>query len=106
MRTLEINGQEFNSLQGFYKSLESYLLEGKCPWGQNLDSLDEIVRYNFNYTDIKEKNVNVIQWTNFQKSYSEIREMRGNRAVIDIIEDIYNSNETIEFIKKPAPNKM
>ena len=36
MRTLEIHGQEFDSLEGFYKSLESCLIAGECTWGQNL----------------------------------------------------------------------
>lgn len=100
MRTLEINGQEFDSLEGFYKSLESSLILGECPWGQNLDSLDEIVSYNFNYSDIKENDVNRIIWTDFQKSKTEIKEKRGDKSVIEIIEEIFNSNDRIEFIKK------
>jgi len=100
MRTLEIHGQEFDSLEGFYKSLESFLIVGECPWGQNLDSLDEIVSYNFNYSDNKENDVNRIIWTDFQKSKTEIIEKRGDKTVIEIIEEIFNSNEMIEFIKK------
>ena len=42
MRMLEIHGQEFNSIKGFYKRLEPCLIVGECPWGQNLDSLDEM----------------------------------------------------------------
>jgi hypothetical protein len=100
MRTLEINGHEFDSLEGFYKSLESYLIAGECPWGQNLDSLDEIVSCNFNYSDNKENDVNCIIWTDFQKSKSKIKEKREDKTVIEIIEEIFNSNEMIEFIKK------
>jgi RNAse (barnase) inhibitor barstar len=100
MRMLEINGQEFDSLEGFYKSLESCLIVGECPWGQNLDSLDEIVSYNFNYSDNNENDVNRIIWTDFQKSKTEIIEKRGDKTVIEIIEEIFNSNEMIEFIKK------
>lgn len=100
MRILMINGQEFESLEGFYKSIEPCLKEGECPWGQNLDSLDEIVSYNFNYSENKENDVNSIIWTDFQKSKNEITEKRGFKSVIQIIEEIFNSNTTIEFIKK------
>lgn len=100
MRTLEIHGQEFNSIEGFYISLEPCLIAGQCPWGQNLDSLDEIVSCNFNYTDNEENDVNRIIWTDFQKSKAEITEKRGDKTVIEIIEEIFNSNEMIEFIKK------
>jgi hypothetical protein len=100
MRTLEIHGQEFDSLAGFYKSLETCLIVGECPWGLNLDSLDEIVSSNFNYSDNKEYDVNRIIWTDFQKSKTEIIEKRGDKTVIEIIEEIFNSNEMIEFIKK------
>ena len=100
MRKLEINGQRFDSLEGFYNSLEPYLIIGECPWGQNLDSLDEIVSCNFNYTGNKENDVNNIIWTDFQKSKTEIIEKRGDKTVIEIIEEIFNSNDMIEFIKK------
>jgi RNAse (barnase) inhibitor barstar len=100
MRTLEIHGQEFDSIEGFYKSLEPCLMEGQCPWGQNLDSLDEIVSCNFNYSDNKENDVNLIIWTDFQKSKNEIYKKRGDKTVIEIIEEIFNSNKTIEFITK------
>jgi RNAse (barnase) inhibitor barstar len=100
MRTLEIHGQEFDSLEGFYKSLEFCLIIGECPWGQNLDSLDEIVSCNFNYSDNKENDVNRIIWIDFQKSKNDIKDKRGDKAVIEIIDEIFNSNMTIEFIKK------
>ncbi len=74
MRALVILGQKFNSLSGFYKNIESYLIEKECPWGQNLDSLDEITARNFNYSDNKEKDVTcIIIWTDFQKSNTEIK---------------------------------
>jgi len=100
MITLEIHGQEFDSLEGLYKSLESCLIIGECPWGQNLDSLDEIVSYNFNYTENKENDVNRIIWTDSQKSKAEIKDKRGDKSVIEIIEEIFSGNYKIEFIKK------
>jgi len=100
MRTLVINGKDFDSLEGFYKSLEPSFMKGDCPWGQNLDSLDEIVSYNFNYTEKKENDVDLIIWKDFQKSRNEIKERRGNNTVIEIIEAIFSKNDTIDFIKK------
>ena len=100
MRTLEIHGQEFDSLEGFYKSLEPCLIAGQCPWGQNLDSLDEIVSCNFNYSDNRENDIKRIIWTDFQKSKNEINEKRGDKTVIKLIDEIFNSNEMIKFIKK------
>jgi len=100
MRTLVISGRDFDSLEGLYKSLEPSFMRGDCPWGQNLDSLDEIVSYNFNYTDKKENDVNLIIWEDFQKSRNEIKEMRGNITVIEILEEIFSKNDTIDFIKK------
>jgi RNAse (barnase) inhibitor barstar len=100
MKTLEINGQDFSSLEGFYKSLEPILISGDCPWGQNLDSLNEVVLYNFNYTDNKEADVSIIVWYNFNKSKSEIRDKRGTQTVLEIIEEIFKSNKSIKFFKK------
>lgn len=100
MRTLVISGRDFDSLEGLYKCLEPSFMRGDCPWGQNLDSLDEIVSYNFNYTEKKENDVNLIIWEDFQKSRNEIKEMRGNITVIEILEEIFSKNDTIDFIKK------
>lgn len=100
MRTLEIHGIEFDSLIGFYKSLEPCLKDGECPWGQNLDSLDEIVSNNFNYSDNNENDVNRIIWTDFQKSKTDIKKKRGDKTVLEIIEDIFNGNDKIVFVKE------
>lgn len=100
MRTVVIKGSDFDSIEGFYKNLEPFLIEGNCPWGQNLDSLDEIVSCNFNYSDNQDLDVNCIIWTDFLKSRNEIIDRYGDRSFIEIVEDIFNGNETIEFIKK------
>lgn len=100
MRTIEINAKEFCSLDGLYRNLEPFLLQGECPWGQNLDSLDEIVSCNFNYTENKDNDVDLIVWHDYQKSRNDIKDIRANRLVVDIIEEILESNDTIKFIKK------
>ena len=54
---------------------------------------------NFNYTDNKENDVNQIIWTDFQKLKMEITERRGDKTVIEIIEEIFKRNDMIEFNK-------
>lgn len=101
MKTIEINGQDFNTLDGFYTSLEKYLIEGDCPWGQNLDSLDEIVYSNFNYTDIKSNDVTKFIWRNYEKSKSDLSpKYKNGQPIIDIIEKIFSRNPNIQFDKK------
>ena len=99
MRTIEIDGNAFNSLDGFYRIIEKHLIEGDCPWGENLNSLDEIVLCSFNYTDDSRKDIKKITWLNFDKSTRELTELVGGRKVIDILDEIFSSNENIEFIK-------
>ncbi len=99
MRTLTINSAEFDSLEGFYKSLEPCLRKGECPWGQNLDSLDEIACYKFNYTDDIENDVTKIIWNDFEKSKAEDWGHRGGKPVLDIVVEILGSVDEIEFEK-------
>ena len=100
MRTIEIDGSTFNSLAGFYNEIEKHLSQGNCPWGRNLDSLDEIVLYNFNYTENRNLDVTKVVWRNFEKSKSEILDLRGSTYVIDILVDIFQRNKTILFERK------
>ena len=99
MRTIEINGQDFNSLDGFYASLEKYLIDGECPWEQNLDSLDEIVYTNFNYTDDKNNDVTKIVWYNFDKSRIDLSVIKNGKPVIEVLEEMFYSNPKIQFDK-------
>jgi RNAse (barnase) inhibitor barstar len=62
--TIVINGDNIKSLHDFYQELEQFLHKGDCPWGSNLDSLDEIVMCKFNYTDDPGKDVTKIIWKN------------------------------------------
>jgi hypothetical protein len=78
LMTVIINGYKINSLQDFYRELEPYLLEGECPWGENLDSLDEIVGCKFNYTDDPEKDATKVIWTNSLRS----KQMLGEEETI------------------------
>ena len=100
MKTIVINGNNFSSLEGFYNEIEKFLIDGECPWGRNLDSLDEIVSTSFNYTDNPENNISKIVWTEFSKSKLEIQDKRGDNFVVDILEDIFTSNKDVTFEKK------
>ena len=64
LRTIFIDGNSIGSLDEFYSEIEKHLGEGSCPWGENLDSLDEIVRSSFNYTSNKDLDVSRIVWLN------------------------------------------
>ena len=61
---ITLDGARINSLDDFYDVIEQYLLTGECPWGRNLDSLDEIVGYSFNYTDNPSLDATEIEWSN------------------------------------------
>ena len=100
MRTIEINGKNFDSLNGFYDEIEKHLIEGECPWGRNLDSLHELVSCCFNYTDNSKKDVSQIVWYDFDKSKREIIDKKGSKSLIEILEDILTNNRNIKFEKK------
>ena len=101
-RKVVIDGNQFNSLSEFYQMLAKQLKTGNCPWGENLDSLDEIVSANFNYTKNESLDVKQIIWLNFTKSKRELSDKRGEEKVIDILEEIFTSNENIKLIKMPT----
>ena len=100
MRTIEINGKDFKSLNGFYDEIEKHLMEGECPWGRNLDSLQELVSCCFNYTDNLKKDVSQIIWNDFEKSKHELVDKKGSKSLIEILEDILTNNRNIKFEKK------
>ena len=97
MRTIIIDSNNFNTLDGFYDQIEKELIEGNCPWGRNLDSLDEVVSYSFNYTGEIQTSVEKIIWLNIEKSRSELTDTRGGISVVDILENIFKSNPHIVF---------
>ncbi len=100
MKEIRIDSSHFSSLDGFYDELEKYLVHTECPWGRNLDSLNELIYYQFNYTDNRENNVTTICWIGFSKSQKEILDVRGDRKVIDVLEELFSSNKDISFVKK------
>ena len=65
---ITLNGSDINCLEDFYKQLEPIIEKGECPWGANLDSLQEVVDMQFNYTENPSLNVVQIFWLNADKS--------------------------------------
>jgi hypothetical protein len=94
-------GTTSDSPDSFYSSLEKFLIAGNCPWGQNLDSLNEIVASNFNYTDDRNNDVTKIVWRNYSKSKIDLAALKNGRPIIEQLDEIFNSNPTIQFQKIP-----
>ena len=65
---ITLDGNSISCLEDFYKQLESTLEKGECPWGANLDSLQEVVDMHFNYTGNPSLNIDQIFWLNMDKS--------------------------------------
>ena len=94
--TFIIDGDKINSLEGFYDQIEKYLIRGECPWGRNLDSLEEIVHSNFNYTDVEALSVKEIIWT--QAAVAE--EKLGTEATIEWLSDKLKASSSSEYQKQ------
>jgi hypothetical protein len=62
-----LDGNIINCLGDFYKQLESVIENGECPWGANLDSLQEAVDMQFNCTGNSSFDVTRISWLNADK---------------------------------------
>lgn len=77
--TVIINGDRINCLQDFYRELEPFLIEGECPWGGNLDSLDEIVGCKFNYTEDPRRDAVEIIWMDSARSKQMLGEEETTR---------------------------
>lgn len=89
---LTIDGNRIKTRDDFYDLLEPYLVIGECPWGRNLDSLDEIVSTNFNYTANPELNIKMIIWADSKRSLLTL-----GLKEFDLLTEILSSNERIEL---------
>ncbi|SHJ16143.1 hypothetical protein SAMN02745146_2484 [Hymenobacter daecheongensis DSM 21074] len=92
-----IEGNLINTIDDFYGQIEKHLIIGECPWGRNLDSLDEIVLYSFNYTDDPSLNVTEILWSDSALSAQRLN--RGEQHnLFYILTEMLSSNEEIKLI--------
>ncbi|WP_421754837.1 barstar family protein [Croceimicrobium sp.] len=71
MKEIEIDGNHFSSLDGFYDELEVKLTQG-LNWkiGRNLDALNDLLRGGFGVFDYDEKIL--LTWINSKKSEKEL----------------------------------
>ena len=67
-----LDGALISNLDDFFNQIEKHLSVGECPWGRNLNSLDEIVMCNFNYTQNPSFNVSEIVWNNSHLSAEKL----------------------------------
>jgi RNAse (barnase) inhibitor barstar len=97
MRTIEINGNNFSNLSGFYNEVEKKMTSG-LNWkiGRNLDAFNDVLNGGFGIHDVDENYQ--LYWKNAKKSKSDL----GWNQTIDFIENKLKTCHptNIEFVKK------
>jgi RNAse (barnase) inhibitor barstar len=92
MKTYIINWNHLTSLDDFYNQIETLFLQNSdLDFWRNLDGLNDILYWWF--WSFKEQETIEIIWENFEKSKKYVEN-------IDIIEEIFESYEHINFRKK------
>ena len=90
MRIIEINGNKFSNVSGFYKEVERQMIAGlNWKMGRNLDAFNDILSGGFGVHEVGEKFI--LKWHRSDKSKSELKEFK---RIIEIIK----SNPHIELI--------
>ena len=94
---INLNGNSINTIDDFYDQIEKYLIVGKCPWGRNLDSLDEIVLYSFNYTNDPSLNATEILWSDSAVSAQKLN-LGEPHNLFEILTETLSGNKEIKVI--------
>lgn len=83
MRIIEINGNKFSNLNGFYREVERKMTFG-LNWkiGRNLDAFNDVLRGGFGVQEVGESYI--IKWHRSEKSKSELKDFE---IIIEIIEE-------------------
>jgi RNAse (barnase) inhibitor barstar len=92
---ITIEGHRINTLDDFYDQIEEFLEQGECPWGRNLDSLEEIVQTAFNYTDDATINVTGILW----EEASNSKEKLGKAETVKWLKNKLQASSGVEHQK-------
>ena len=93
---ITIDGSLINNLSDFYDQIEKHLIVGECPWGRNLDSLDEIVMYSFNYTDDPSLNVTEILWSDSNISAQKLSQVE-RQNLFEILVETLSGNSAMKL---------
>lgn len=88
-RQLVIDGNAIYDRHSFYRQLDKCLVEGQCPLGENLDSLDENVTCFFNYTGNEALDLKEIAWNDADLSKSRL----GNELFDKLVEILSGNTE-------------
>ena len=83
MRIIELNGNKFSNLKGFYSEVERKMTYG-LNWniGRNLDAFDDVLSGGFGVHEVDEKYI--LKWHRSQKSESELKDYG---RIIEIIKE-------------------
>ncbi len=89
MRIIEINGNKFSNLKGFYREVESKMTCG-LDWkiGRNLDAFNDVLYGGFGVHEVDEKYI--LKWYKSGKSKSELK-------YFDQIIEIIKKHENIKL---------
>jgi len=89
MRIIEINGNKFSNMKGFYREVESKMTFG-LNWkiGRNLNAFNDVLYGGFGVHDVDEKYI--LKWYRSEKSKSELK-------YYDQIIEIIKEHENIEL---------
>lgn len=81
MRVIEINGNKFSNLKGFYREVEAKMTCG-LNWkiGRNLNSFNDVLYGGFGVNEVDEPYV--LRWHRSDKSRSELKQFG---AIVEII---------------------
>lgn len=69
-QTLVINGNNFNDLDGFYDEVARVFTDGSCPFGRNLDALNDLLIGGNGVYKVGEPVL--IKWKNANKSRMDL----------------------------------
>lgn len=97
-KTLVIDGNNFETLEGFYSEADKVLTKN-LDWdtGHNLDAFNDLLRGGFGIHEYDEP-IQLI-WNNSTKSKSDLSKLKDGETLYEILVSIIKDHEHIEFIE-------
>ena len=96
MKTFEINGNNFSSLNGFFDEVQKVLTDNSIEFGRNFDTFDDIIHGGFGKFDLGEA-INLI-WKNSKKSKKDLGYPETIRYLTDKVNHSHPDN--VEILKR------